>query len=109
MTENRREPMLAHMVYFTLKDGSPAAIQHLVSACHQYLTGHPGTVFFAAGGLNADLAREVNDRDLHVALHVVFADRAAHDAYQTDPRHLQFIAENKPTWAKVRVFDSDVT
>jgi len=109
MTETRREPMLAHMVYFTLKDGSPAAIQQLIDACHKYLSGHPGVVFYAAGGLNPDLAREVNDRDFHVALHVVFTDRAAHDAYQTAPRHLQFIAENKPNWAKVRVFDSDVT
>jgi hypothetical protein len=38
---------------------------------------------------------------------VIFKDRASHDAYQTAPKHLQFIEENKPTWAKVRVFDSD--
>jgi hypothetical protein len=41
-------------------------------------------------------------------LHVVFENRAAHDAYQTAPRHLKFIEENKATWKKVRVFDSDV-
>ena len=51
----------------------------------------------------------MNDREFDVALQVVFDCRASHDAYQTAPRHLQFIAENKPNWAKVRVFDADVS
>ncbi len=105
----RREPMLAHMVYFTLKDRSAEAIEALVASCHKYLSGHPGTVLFAAGVLTPDLAREVNDRDFDVALQLVFENRAAHDAYQTAARHQAFIAENKPTWARVRVFDADVT
>ncbi|MEZ6111453.1 MAG: Dabb family protein [Pirellulaceae bacterium] len=103
------QTMLAHMVYFSLKDAAPERIRELVDACHRYLSGHDGCVFFAAGTLNPDLAREVNVRDFHVALHTVFQNRAAHDAYQSDPRHLQFIEENKPNWAGVRVFDSDVT
>lgn len=99
--------LLAHMVYFSLKDNSPAEVEKLLAACRKYLTDHPGTAFFAAG-TPADLARPVNDRDFHVALQVVFESRAAHDAYQTDPRHLQFIEENKANWAKVRVFDANV-
>ena len=55
----------------------------------------------------SDLDRSVNDRDFDVGLHLVFKDRAAHDLYQNAPRHLQFIEENKATWKKVRVFDSD--
>jgi hypothetical protein len=101
--------LLAHMVYFTLNDRSQPSIQGMVDACKKYLTGHPGTIFFAAGTLTPDLARPVNDREFDVALHVVFDSRASHDAYQTAPRHLQFIEENKANWAKVRVFDSDVT
>jgi hypothetical protein len=101
--------MLGHMVYFTLKDKSPAAIENMVAACQKYLTGHPGTVFFAAGTLIPDLARPVNQLDFDVALQVVFQDRAAHDAYQVHPRHLQFIEENKPGWERVRVFDADVS
>lgn len=99
---------LAHMVFFTLQDASEAAQQKLVAACHEFLKGHPGEVYFSAGTLVADLARPVNDRAFHVALHVVFDSRAAHDAYQTAPRHLQFIEQNKPNWASVRVFDSYV-
>lgn len=101
--------MLAHMVYFTLKNKSAEAIDALVASCKEYLTGHPGTVFFAAGTLTPDLQRDVNDRDFDVALHVVFATREDHDRYQQDKRHLQFIEANKSNWEKVRVFDSDVT
>ena len=100
--------MLAHMVYFTLTDSSPEAIDKLVRSCHEHLSGHVGTVFFAAGTLVEDLQRPVNDRDFHVALHVVFSTREAHDAYQRDERHLQFIEQNKDNWAQVRVFDSYV-
>ncbi len=98
---------LAHMVYFTLKDDSPAAVDRLVQACRTYLTDHPGCEYFAVGTL-ADTRRDVNDRDFHVGLHLVFASRAAHDQYQVAQRHDQFVAENKDNWAAVRVFDSDL-
>ena len=98
--------MLVHNVYFTLKDTSPEAYQRMVDACHKYLKDHPGEVFFAAGQLEPELARSVNVRDFHVALHVIFEDRAAHDAYQVSERHTTFIEENKDNWVQVRVFDS---
>jgi len=101
--------MLGHMVYFTLKDNSPAAVETMIAACRKYLTGHPGTTFFAVGTLVPDLKRPVNLTDLDVALQVAFESRAAHDAYQVAPRHVQFIEENKANWAKVRVFDANVS
>lgn len=101
-----KEPLLVHNVYFTLKDDSAEAQQKLIAACHKYLTGHDGTVFFGAGPLAGELKREVNDRDFHVGLLVVFENKAAHDKYQAHERHLKFIEENKPNWKKVRVFDS---
>lgn len=105
----RRTPvMLAHDVYFTLNDNSAAAKERLVAACKKYLTGHPGTEFFAAGTLAAELDRSVNDRGFDVALHVVFTTKTAHDAYQQAERHLKFIQENKDNWKQVRVFDSHV-
>lgn len=100
--------MLAHNVYFSLNDNSPAAIDRMVAACHKYLKDHPGVEFYAAGKLSKDLTRPVNDLNFDVALHVVFTDRAAHDVYQTAPAHLKFIEENKPSWKQVRVFDSYV-
>lgn len=102
------EPQLAHMVFFTLEEDSDASREALVAACQKYLSGHEGTVYFSVGTLADDLQREVNDRDFHVALHLVFANKAAHDKYQTSPRHLKFIEENKDRWSRVRVFDSYV-
>jgi carbonic anhydrase len=104
----KENPMLAHMVYFSLNDNSAEARDKLVAACRRHLSGHEGTVFFAAGTLAGEFDRPVNDRDFDVALHVVFKDKAAHDQYQIAPRHLQFIEENKANWKKVRVFDSYV-
>jgi len=97
---------LAHDVYFTLRDASPAAKQMLVDACRKHLGGHEGTVFFAAGVRADEMARDVNDRRYDVSLHVYFRDTAAHDAYQEHPRHKRFIAEMSSNWASVRVFDS---
>ncbi len=98
---------LAHNVFFTLKDRTPENQQALVSACQKYLNDHPGLVDFAVGTREPDYQRPVN-QDYDVLLHTVFADRASHDVYQTAERHLQFIEENKETWAEVRVFDSNL-
>jgi hypothetical protein len=100
------QPMLSHNVFFKLKDPSAPAQQALVAACQKYLSDHPGTVWFGAGVLADEFDREVNDRDFHVALHLVFANRAAHDQYQTAPKHEQFIQEQRANWESVRVFDS---
>jgi hypothetical protein len=102
----RAETALAHDVFFALKDGSAEARAKLVAACKKYLTGHEGTVYFAAGTVAAELDRPVNDRDFDVSLHVYFKDKAAHDKYQDAPRHKQFIEEQQGNWKKVRVFDS---
>jgi hypothetical protein len=100
--------MLSHNVFFTLKDASDAAVDQLVAACGRYLKDHPGVLFFAAGRLAPEFQRPVNDRTFQVALHVVFTDKAAHDAYQQAPAHVTFIEENRDNWAQVRVFDSYV-
>lgn len=100
--------LLAHDVFFKLKDNSDAARQKLVEACKKYLSKHPGTVFFSAGTRAPDFTRDVNDQDFDVALHIYFESKAAHDKYQDSQPHIQFINENKDGWAKVRVFDSYV-
>jgi hypothetical protein len=101
--------MLGHMVYFTLKNSSDLAIQRLLASCKENLSGHPGTVFFAAGTRTPDLLREVNDKEFHVALQIVFESRKAQDDYQVHERHEKFIATNRDNWAKVRVFDADLS
>lgn len=100
--------MLAHMVFFELKDKTPESRDKLLAACEKYLTDHPGVVYYSAGARAEEFNRDVNDQTFDVALHVVFENKAAHDTYQTAPRHLKFIEEGRPLWGKVRVFDSYV-
>lgn len=108
MSDSNSQSKLGHMVYFTLADNSPEAVGRLLSSAREHLTDHPGTEYFAVGTRTPDLSRPVNDSEFDVALQVIFASRADHDVYQTHPRHLQFIEENKSNWKQVRVFDADV-
>lgn len=100
--------LIAHNVYFTLNESNAANREALLAACRKYLVNHPGVVFFAVGTVNDELARPVNDRNFDVGLHVVFQNKAAHDAYQVSADHVRFIEENRANWKQVRVFDSDV-
>jgi hypothetical protein len=106
--QHKENSMVAHDVYFTLNDASPTAKQQLVEACQKYLSGHPGMVWFSVGTRAPEFARDVNDKEFDVALHLVFKDKAAHDQYQIADRHNQFIKLCKPNWKTVRVFDSHV-
>ena len=101
------EAMIAHNVFFKLHDGSEAARAKLVQACKTYLTGHPGLVFFAAGTIEPDLGRPVNDRDFDVSLHLVFETESTTPT--RSPRGTTTSStRTRPSWAKVRVFDSVV-
>jgi len=99
---------IAHAVYFKLKDATPAAKLKLVESCDLYLEGRDGVVSYSAGVRGEDFKRDVNDLDFDVSLHLVFKDKASHDAYETHPEHLKFIEANKANWTKVRVFDSEL-
>jgi hypothetical protein len=100
------EPQLAHAVYFTLKDQSPEARQKFIDSCEKYLTKHKGAVSFTIGTIAMDVKEPVSDREFDVALHVVFENKAALGEYLKSERHDKFVAENKDSFAKVRVFDS---
>ena len=99
--------MLAHIVFFSLKDNSANVCQAMVESCKKYLTGHQGEVYFACGVRNPELSRELNDQEFDVALHIIFDSVANHDLYQEAPRHLEFVKENQQLWSGVRVFDSN--
>jgi hypothetical protein len=102
------DKQVAHMVFFTLKESSNETVQALIDSCNCYLTDHDGVVYYSVGARGAEFDRPLNKQTYDVGLHVVFADKAAHDVYQTAPRHLTFIAENKDSWETVGIFDSYV-
>lgn len=101
-----RSPRLVHDVYFTLNDDSEAARLKLVEDCYKYLSKHPGIAFFVAGELVKSHNRQVNVRDWHISLHIVFETKDYHDLYQEAPDHRKFIELNEDNWKTVRVFDS---
>ncbi|MBN1853623.1 MAG: Dabb family protein [Pirellulales bacterium] len=98
--------MLAHDVYFTLKDNSDESKEKLLEGCKKYLADHPGVIWFDAGILAEELQRDVNDQGFDIALHLVFKDKASHDRYMTAEKHLKFMREFSESWKSVRVFDS---
>lgn len=97
---------LAHMVFFTLADANDENRAKLVAGCKKYLDGHEGVEYFSVGVRAAEYDRPVNDRNYDVALHLVFKTAKDQDAYQTHPRHVQFVEECQGLWKQVRVFDS---
>ncbi len=103
------DAVLTHDVFFILADDAPQTQEKLIAACHKYLTGHPGTIWFSAGPRAKEMEGEVNDRDFDVALHLVFKNKASLDAYAKSERHDKFLEEAKSLWSKVRVFDSYAT
>ena len=98
--------MLAHSVYFKLKDNSDTQKQQMLDDCFRYLKDHPGVTFFAAGVLAEQYDRPVNVKNFDIALHVIFETTEAHDAYQIADDHKTFIERNKPNWQTIQVFDS---
>jgi hypothetical protein len=106
--ERTKGSMFGHMVFFDLKESSPANRDKLVAACNKYLNDHPGTAYYSAGVRADDMDRDVNDTTFDVALHLIFENKASYDKYAVAPRHLEFIDQNKDSWSKVRVFDSYV-
>lgn len=100
--------MFSHNVYFSLKDRSTKAKTELVEGCKEYLTGHPGAVFFCVGTIAEDIAWEVSDRNFDVVLQIVFENKAFHDAYQDSPRHEDFFAKLSGNWNNLRSFDAVV-
>lgn len=50
--------LLAHNVFFKLKENSPAAVQKLIADCKKYLTVQKGIVSFCCGKIEPDLAEK---------------------------------------------------
>jgi len=97
--------MFVHIVLFWLKkDGAEEARQAMVADCHSMLAKIP-TVRHIWAGRAAMTDREVADTTYDVGLCVVFDESAAHDLYQDDPIHKEFIAKHGASWERLRVYD----
>ncbi len=99
--------MLVHTVYFWLKPELTAqqqadfvrAVSKLgdIKAVEKIYVGRPAMTE----------KRPIIDSSYSVALTVICKDVAAHDAYQVDPIHLEFIAACKTFWHRVQIYDAE--
>jgi hypothetical protein len=99
---------LFHTVFFELKDSSESSISAFVEDSYSFLQDEPGIITIQVGRLVDEHAREVNDLDFHVSLHILFESKQHHDDYQISDRHNAFVSKYEKGWKKVRVFDSYV-
>ena len=94
-----------HMVFFYWSDeANSAQKEQLIQDCFNYL-GSVETVRNIEVGRPAGTPREVVDNTYGVCLIVYFDDKEGHDYYQKADEHLEFIARNQETWARVQVYD----
>ena len=96
----------AHMVFFQLLDVSDPAVDAFLGFCDKYLARHEGQVHFSLGLRAVDIHRDVSDAAFDVAMHMIFENRAAYDAYAASQGHDDFITETAGMSTGRRVLDS---
>ena len=97
--------MFVHAVYFWLRGDLTSPERERFEAGVRSLLGIKGVVQGYLG-VPAPTDRPVIERGYSRALVLVFADEAAHDAYQVDPVHDRFRDDCAGFWTTVRIYDS---
>jgi hypothetical protein len=97
--------MFSHIVIFWTDPAQPNAAEELIAGAHRYLKDIPGLRHFHVGRMVGS-PRPVVDQTYQVALNTVFVDKAAQDAYQVHPRHVEFVEKVfKRVCTKVVIYD----
>jgi hypothetical protein len=97
--------MLSHVVIFWTNPEIPNAVEALIAGAEQYLRPIPLAKSFHVGRM-VPSQRDVVDQSYQVALNIQFEDKAAEEAYQVHPLHLDFVEKAfKPNCIGVRVYD----
>lgn len=99
---------MIHTVYFWLADGLTAADRAAFVAGAKALGAAPTVSACYVGAPARTPARDVTDHSFDYSLHLHFTSVADHDAYQTDPVHLKFVADHAAKFATVRVYDTQL-
>jgi hypothetical protein len=103
--ENDNAPMFSHIVIFWTDPDNPTAADELMAGADKYLKPIPGTLHYHIGRM-ARSHRSVVDQTYQVALNLVFSDKAAQDAYQVHPLHVEFVEKVfKRVCKRVVVYD----
>jgi hypothetical protein len=94
--------MFVHHVFFWLRPDADRA--ELIAGLRQLATVEH--IQQHQIGVPADTHRPVVERSYGVSWLLIFEAAEAEAAYQTHPKHLQFIAECQHLWERVVVYDS---
>jgi len=97
--------MFSHVVIFWTNPGQPNAVEDLVAGANKYLRDIPGVLQFHVGRMSPS-PRPVVDQSYQVALNLILTSKAAEQAYQVHPQHLEFVEKVfKKTCHKVLIYD----
>jgi hypothetical protein len=97
--------MFSHIVIFWTDPARPGAADELLAGANHYLKNIPGVLHFHVGRMSPS-PRPVVDQSYQVALNLLFPDKAAEQAYQAHPQHLEFVEKVfKPACQKVLIYD----
>jgi hypothetical protein len=95
---------IVHSVYFWLKDeAKPEDVETLIRDCKEL--GTLDCVQRLEVGTPLPGGRGSVDGGYAVGLVVLFADKAAYDAYLPHPKHQGLVTKHKGLWKKVVVYD----
>ncbi|MEO0508898.1 MAG: Dabb family protein [Verrucomicrobiota bacterium] len=98
--------MLVHTVLFWLKKDLQGDQITQFRLALETMKGikHAEAVYIGSPANTPD--RPVIDKSYDFCLTVILKNIAAHDAYQIDPIHIDFL-KNQELWRKVKVYDAD--
>ena len=99
--------MLFHTVIFWLKKNLTSEEKDFFFTEVKRLGEIPSVENFLIGTPANTTKRPVIDDSYDCYLTVVLKDLLAHDQYQEDPIHLDFIDKCKNLWEKVVIYDAD--
>ena len=97
--------MFSHIVIFWTNPADPLAADELIAGANKHLKDIPGILKFHVGKMSPS-PRPVVDQSYQVALNLIFPSKAAEQAYQVHPQHIEFV-ENvfKRTCQKAVIYD----
>lgn len=99
--------MLIHTVVFWLrKDLTPAQREAFRKEGLESLRSVPSVGALHIGSPAPIPPRPVVDATYDFAITLMFADVAAHDAYQIHPVHKAFVERFKGDWTRVQIYDA---
>jgi len=97
--------MFSHIVIFWTNPADPRAADELIAGANNHLKDIPGILKFHVGKMSPS-PRPVVDQSYQVALNLIFPSKAAEQAYQVHPQHIEFVEKVfKRTCQKAVIYD----